>query len=145
MQLVTQLYTTVYTVSLNMHNITMDSQLAVQPNYLSQLATVCTVTLYIFVSTVHTASPYTMHVYYSACTKCHNVQQCSYIAMLLQLVIAILHTVHSVIMYVDTTQFVTICSNSLHRDTITTLHSQLYSQLVILAISIATMQLAKCV
>ena len=49
-----------------------------------------------------------MHVYYSACTKCHNVQQCSYIAMLLQLVIAILHAVHSVIMYVDTMQFVTI-------------------------------------
>ena len=139
------IYTTVYTVSLNMHNITMASQLAVQPDYLSQLATVCTVTLHLCIY-----SAYSITMYHACILQCmYKVSQCTtvqlYIAMLLQLVIAILHTVHSVIMYVDTMQFVTICSNSLHRDTITTLHSQLYSQLVILAISIATMQLAKCV
>ena len=73
MQLVTQLYTTVYTVSLNMHNITMDSQLAVQPDYLSQLATVCTVTLHLCIY-----SAYSITIYHACILLCmYKVSQCT--------------------------------------------------------------------
>ena len=100
MQLVTQLYTTVYTVSLNMHNITMDSQLAVQPDYLSQLATVCTMTLHLCTYSAYSIIMHVPCMYITVHTKCHNVQQCSYIAMLLQLVIAILQCIVSLCMQI---------------------------------------------